>query len=283
MSHSLSMRWLRVGSCRHLECMAARGGRFVAVEFPSLCGLIRHPRHGWILYDTGYADHFIQATLTWPEKLYRNSLPVDLPASEVLAAQLVRAGITAADIAFVVISHYHGDHVAGLRDFPNARFIALRADTDQLLALRDRRWRATTQAQLPRMLPDDFLDRLQDADASPRRELPAWMAPFREGFDLLGDGSLIGVALPGHSSGHLGLLMPDVDGRPVFLVADACWSMPACREGRLPSRLALLFAAQRRRFGETFFALRELALREPSLSLLPSHCSASWEEFSRAD
>jgi glyoxylase-like metal-dependent hydrolase (beta-lactamase superfamily II) len=279
MSHPLSMRLLRVGACRHLECIAARGGRYAMVEFPSLCGLIRHPRHGWILYDTGYADHFIKATETWPEKLYRSSLPVNLPASEVLTTQLAQAGITAADIAYVVISHYHGDHVAGLRDFPNARFIALRADTEQLLALRGRRWRATLQGQLPSMLPDDFLDRLQDADASPRRELPAWMAPFREGLDLLGDGSLIGVALPGHSNGHLGLLLPDVDGRPVFLVADACWSMPACREGRLPSRLALLVTAQRRRFGETFFSLRELALREPSLSLLPSHCSVSWKEF----
>ena len=55
MTISVSLNMLRVGGCRHLECMAARGGRLSLVNFPALCGLIRHPSLGWILYDTGYA------------------------------------------------------------------------------------------------------------------------------------------------------------------------------------------------------------------------------------
>jgi len=258
------LHMLRVGACRHLECTAARGGRWTPVEFPALCGLIRHPDHGWMLYDTGYAGHFFSATRTWPERLYRSALPVELPPDEVLKTQLAGFGLTQADIATVIVSHYHGDHIAGLRDFPNARFVALDADTKRFTALRGKRWRATFGGHLPTLLPDDYLNRV---------------APFETGLDLFGDGSLLGVPLPGHSHGQLGLFIPDANGRPAFLVADACWSLPALREGRLPSRLAMFATAERRRFIETFNGLFGIARRENAITLLPSHCTIAWQEF----
>lgn len=280
MSMPVKLHLLRAGTCRHLECVAARGGRLALVEFPALCGLIRHPARGWILFDTGYSSHFFEATSSWPEKLYRTMLPVDLPPSEHLTAQLRQFGIRPADISTVIISHYHGDHIAGLRDFPGADFIALLADTHALQALQGRRWRATLNGQLPGLLPENFFSRLHHADDFPSRALPSWMAPFNTGFDLLGDGSLLGIPLPGHSRGQLGLLLPGAEGGPTFLVGDACWSLPACREGRLPSRLALFTTtADRQRYQHTFFSLGTLSQREPAVALLPSHCNHAWEEF----
>ena len=275
----VSLHLLRVGSCRHLACMADRGAPWASTAFPALCGLIRHPDQGWLLYDTGYAHHFEQATQQLPERLYRSLLPVDLPAHEALAVQLAAHGLRTHDIAHVVVSHYHGDHVAGLRDLPRARFIASRADTQQALALTGHRWRATLQGQLPVLLPPDFVARLSHADDAPRRPLPAWMAPFEWGFDLLGDGSVLAVPLPGHSVGQLGLFLPDADGRPVFLVGDACWSLPALRAGRLPSRLTLAVTADGRAYRRRFEELRQLALRESAIALLPSHCTAAWEAW----
>lgn len=275
----VTLHMLRVGACRHLECMAARGGHWAPVEFPALCGLIRHPTRGWMLYDTGYAGHFFSATESWPERLYRAVLPVELPASELLSVQLARFGLAPADIGTVIVSHYHGDHIAGLRDFPNALFIALRADTEHFSALTGKRWRATLGGHLPGLLPDDYHARLDAADDCPGRDLPAWLAPFDIGFDLLGDGSLLGMPLPGHSHGQLGLFIPDADGRPAFLIADACWSLPALREGRMPARLALLVNAERRRYAHTFLGLSGIARREPAVALLPSHCPAAWREY----
>jgi glyoxylase-like metal-dependent hydrolase (beta-lactamase superfamily II) len=279
MTVTVNLQMLRVGACRHMECLAARGGRLLPVDFPALCGLIQHPTLGWILYDTGYSDHLFDATEHWPERLYRTAVPVTLPSTERLHVQLAGFGITPADISVVIISHYHGDHVAGLKDFPNARFLALRADTDEIQALKGHRWRSTIKGNLPGLLPDDFSSRLEEADECRAQRLPAWMKPFENGIDLLGDGSLLGVPLPGHSSGQLGVFVPDADGRPAFLVADACWSLPACREGRLPSRLTLFIAADRRRLRETFFGLQELSLRESAIALLPSHCPVAWDEY----
>lgn len=132
---------------------------------------------------------------------------------------------------------------------------------------------------LPTLLPDDYLNRVISADACAQRDLPDWLAPFETGYDLLGDGSLLGVPLPGHSHGQLGLFIPDAVGQPAFLVADACWSLPALREGRMPSRLALFVNAERQRFVKTFNGLSGIARRETAITLLPSHCTVAWQEF----
>lgn len=277
---AVRFEWLRVGWCRHLECMAARGARLARVDFPSYCGLLQHPQHGWMLYDTGYSEQFFGATERLPERLYRSMLPVQLPAEECLLTQLAARGLSADDIGHIIVSHYHGDHVAGLRDFPRARYIALRADSEALLGLRGKRWRATLGGQLPGLLPEDFLARLQHADDCPTRPLPAWMAPFESGLDLFADGSLLGVPLPGHSHGQLGLYIADAEGRPLLLAADACYSLPACREGRLPPAPTLWFSsADHQAYRRTFAALGVLSLREPALAILPSHCSAAREDF----
>lgn len=273
------LHWLRVGACRHLACMAARGDPWRAVDFPSLCGLLQHPTRGWLLYDTGYAPAFFEATAHWPERLYRTVLPVQLPEASRLEQQLAGHGIAPPDVAHVVASHFHGDHVAGLRSFPRARIHALQADVDQIRALEGHRWRATAAGQLPGLLPDDFAQRLMPVDDRPRLDLPGWMAPLKQGFDLLGDGSVIGVPLPGHSAGQLGLFLPDADGGPVLLAGDACWSLPALREGRLPAWPTMLVTHDRARYRATFHGLRTLALREPALSLLPSHCALAWEAY----
>lgn len=283
MSTAIQVEWLRVGSCRHLACMAARGEALRPVDFPSYCALLRHPSHGWMLYDTGYAEHFFNATAPLPERLYRSLLPVRLPEQECLLTQLAARGIGCEDIGAVIVSHFHGDHVAGLRDFPNARYIALRAESEHLLGLRGQRWRATLQGRLPAMLPADFSQRLEHADDCAAVALPGWMKPFEQGLDLLGDASLLGVPLPGHSHGQLGLCIADAGGRPLLLVADACYSLPACRDGRLPPAAALwLSSSGARAYRQTFAGLGELARREASLLILPSHCSQAAEAFHAA-
>lgn len=116
----LAFRLLKVDHCAHPECVVMRGGRWRSTLFPALCGLLAHPTRGWILFDTGYSSHFTQATAPFPERLYRWVTPLTLTPADTLLAQLARLGISADEIRYVIISHMHGDHIAGLKDFPNA-------------------------------------------------------------------------------------------------------------------------------------------------------------------
>ncbi len=279
MGLSVSFQYLYVGQCQHLECLCARGGRKEKIDFPALCGLIHHPDVGWILFDTGYSNHFFEETQNYPERLYRTSLPVQLPEQQYLIIQLAQKGIKPEEIKLIIVSHYHGDHISGLKDFPNARFIASKIDSEKIQRYIHRRWRATSQGKLPGLLPDNYFNRLTFVEEYPVCALPKWMAPFLEGIDILGDGSLLLVYLPGHSKGQLGLLMPDANGRPVFLVSDACWSLPACLEGRLPSRLTYFFIENINAYKNTFNKVQMLGCREKEIVLLPSHCKQSWSAF----
>jgi glyoxylase-like metal-dependent hydrolase (beta-lactamase superfamily II) len=276
----LPFRLLKVGHCRHPECIAVRGGSWRFTEFPALVGLIEHPDIGPVLYDTGYSPHFEQATQHLPERLYRWVTPHCLPEREQLGAQLEKLGIAPADVRLVLVSHFHADHVAGAKDFPNARFVAMRADWDAVTAMG--RIEGLRHAFLPSLLPADFAGRLSFAEDAARIELPGYCRPFADGHDLLGDGSLIAVPLPGHTECQMGLFFQDASGRPFFLVADACWSLESCRDNRPPTRIASLIVADGARFLDTFGRIRTLLLREPEVAVLPSHCAQSWRTHGHA-
>ena len=280
----VELHLLQVGHCRHPEWVTIRGGRWQAIDFPALVALILHPSFGPILYDTGYADRFETATEPFPERLYRWLTPVRLPAEERLASQLSRYGLRPEDVERVLISHLHADHVAGLRDLPRAGFMALEADVaSQLGSARQNssrnNWRALRQGILPALLPPDFGSRLTLADGRPAVDLgPSW-APFERGYDLLGDGSLIGIPLPGHSPAQLGVLLRTQDDRRVLLAADACWSARAWREQRMPSSLARLIFDDWYAYRRTLGGLHQIAARQPDLAIIPSHCAETLAEF----
>lgn len=265
---------LKVGHCQHPECVALRGGGRRAIDFPALVGLIEHPDRGLMLYDTGYSNHFNEATRRFPECLYRLITPVRLPPEEDLLGQLESRGIRAADIETIFISHFHADHVAGLRDFPKARFIATLAERTQ--CEQKGRLGRLRRAYLRDLMPEDLEKRLQEAEAMPRAPLPAAWRPFETAFDLLGDGSLLGVDLPGHVASQLGVAFHADE--PVFLIGDACWKIESLILDQKPSRLAYLLFDNRAGYDASFEKLRDLHRSAGAPLIVPSHCLTTWRE-----
>lgn len=241
-----------------------------------MVALIHHPTAGPILYDTGYAERFEAATEPFPERLYRWLTPPQLPAEERLGAQLTQRGIGLDDVERVLVSHLHADHVAGLRDLPRASFLAIEADVAARLGSR---WQTLSRGVLPALLPDDFTARLTLVDHRPRIELGADWEPFGSGYDLLGDSSLIGIPLPGHSPAQLGVLLRTEDDREVLLAADSCWSARAFREGLRPSIVARPLFADWAAYRRTLEGLRQVAERRTEIDIIPSHCAASIAKF----
>ena len=265
---------LRVGHCRHPECIAIAGGAWRMAEFPALVGLIRHPSAGAILFDTGYAEHFFAATARFPERLYRWVTPADLAPSECLAAQLAREGIALQEVSAVFVSHLHADHIAGLRDLPRARIWC--ADAALRWARSLGRLARLRQATLLELLPEDFGRRHAPIESAACAELPAAWRALGDGHDLLGDGSLWAVPLPGHARGHYGLLLRLPDDHELLLAGDASWGL---RDGRLRS------AAWPTRVLSDDWHLQRLTLQRlqsvldcsnGSRMILPAHCAHSF-------
>lgn len=276
-----SLTVLRVGHCAHPECLALRGGGLRNTTFPALVGLIRHPDAGALLFDTGYADHFLRATDRLPERIYRWATPVTLPPEECLLPQLARHGLAAHEIRGVFASHLHADHIAGLRDLPRARLWC----SDKALRFARERGRLARlrKATLVDLLPEDADTRLATIESLPRLAPPSGWAMFGDGFDLLGDGSLRAVPLPGHARGHHGLLLRHEDDREVLLAGDATWRIDAGRTARGPSlatrSLSDDWAAQH----ATLAALQAvLDTGDDGRVVLPSHCAESYARLPAA-
>ena len=257
------------GHCRHPEIAVRRDGRLTPCAFPSLAAALHHRTQGWLLFDTGYASHFLQATTPFPERLYRWTTPVHGACEQALVGQLEARGITPARVGHIVLSHLHGDHVAGVADFPQAQVYCDRAAWQHHQGCN--RVQATANGYLPALLAS-AAPRLRHFQQLPAATtVPAELAGFAPPHDLFGDGSVLLVPLPGHAAGHTGLWFDDGNG-PVFLIADATWSSDALEKGVLPPALVTAWLGDGPAYRDTFARLHALGRQHPHVRLVPSHC-----------
>lgn len=271
----IRFHWLEGGRCRHLEKSTYRKGKWKAKDYPSFFGVLEHPDQGLFLFDTGYSPRFQEVTRSFPEKLYALATPVTCDEGDTCASQLSALGARASDIRGVFVSHFHADHMAALHYFPQAKIYFAGDGLRRMEALS--RFHQVRQGFLAGLVPSDIWARavLQE-DAKPVT-LPSQLAPFTQGFDLLGDSSLLAVPLEGHMLGHTGLYFECGQGS-VLLVADAVWHSASIRENVGPLPLARLLMSDWRAYQETIGRLHELHQRHEKgggLFLVPSHC----EEF----
>lgn len=273
--------WIARGLTRHPEIMTMKGGSLCAADFPAMVGVIRHPDAGVLLFDTGYDPAFLTATQPWPERLYRIATPVDFAGGEDWTAWLAANGIAADEIRGMILSHFHGDHVAGLHQVPDVPIWCARAGLETLRGRN--RLRRVTQGLLDALAPPDTEQRARFFEDLPAIALPTAFAPFGEGRDLLGDGSLIAVELPGHCKGHWGLAFRDLKDRPVLLAADAVWSGRAIAERRPPPRITTALLGETRVYRETLNRLHQAQSNNVDLAILPSHCPASAAAYRQED
>ncbi|MCI0709714.1 MAG: MBL fold metallo-hydrolase, partial [Chloroflexi bacterium] len=118
------------------------------------------------------------------------------------------------DIDTLVITHFHGDHINGILDsdgnvnFPNARYVAWKTEWDY--------W--TSDAKMMEM-DEQWRNRME-----PRYEVMRQNLTLMTGENEIVPG-ISAVALPGHTPGHMGLLVESEDVRLVHVV-DAIHYLP---------------------------------------------------------
>lgn len=244
----------RVGHCTHPSCMALKGSGLASRCFPSRAYLI-DTSAGLYLWDTGYADHFRTATAQGVFRLYPWLTPVSFEPHESLCGQLRNHGVRPDDIDTLILSHFHADHIAGMRDFPQARLLCAARGWEAVRRLSG--VGAVRQGFVPGLLPPDIEARLEFVERSPNSALPVSLAPFTVARDITGTGELLVVDLPGHVEGHLGAFVAGDSGW-TLLASDAAWLADGYQQLRGPSELSFLIQHNRREYYDTLRRVHEL-------------------------
>jgi glyoxylase-like metal-dependent hydrolase (beta-lactamase superfamily II) len=261
----LKLEIFDTGHCVVPTGQVLRGAGREPMECHALVALIEHPAYGLTLFDTGYAQRMLDATERWPYRLYRLTTPLRLSPELEIARQLAERGIDPASIRRVIISHFHADHVAGLRDFPTAAIVASQAALADLPGRRG--FSALGRGYLPELLPPDLRRRAQPLAPFKGPPLPH-LGPTH---DFFGDGSLLLVGMPGHARGQMGALLQTDEG-PVLLAADGAWTSRSIRERHPPSRMSYLITDDPRAMLATLDNLHAFSLARPDVRILPTHC-----------
>jgi N-acyl homoserine lactone hydrolase len=173
--------------------------------------LVEHSK-GLCLFDTGQT-----ARAAAPGYLPRWHPFLRLARFELGPQDEAAAQVDPASVRWVVLSHLHTDHVGGLEPFARAEVLVARTEWERARGLAGR-----VRGYLPQHWPVGLEPRLVE----PAPEGPD---PLGGSYDLAGDGRLLVVPLPGHTPGHLGLLVGDGRNPTHLLAGDA---------GELPPELA---------------------------------------------
>lgn len=167
------------------------------IKAPILAYLIETP-NGRILYDAG-CDYRKLADPVLRARYFSNMLPT-IEAPQMLPTQriphyLERLGLTPDDIDLVFIGHLHFDHVGGLCDLPSCE---VHVHQDELAAARTG------------LDGGVFADELAHSDQWRIQTGEYEVAP-----------GVQAITTPGHTAGHMSLLVHLPKGRPVILCGDA--------------------------------------------------------------
>lgn len=154
--------------------------------------LLDHPA-GLCLVDAGQGAAAAGALPRWHPFL--RIARFELGSDDEAAAQVRRLGHRPEDVRWVVLTHLHTDHIGGLAGFPGAEAVVADAEWRRARGLAGR-----LRGYVPGQWPEGLEPRRVDLSGPP-------VGPFPASLDLAGDGSLRLVPLPGHTPGHLGVLV----------------------------------------------------------------------------
>jgi glyoxylase-like metal-dependent hydrolase (beta-lactamase superfamily II) len=233
---------------------------------------LKHPKHGYILYDTGYSQRFFSETASFPFSLYAKITPVFLNNDDCALEKLAKISIKPEQIRYVIISHFHADHIAAIKDFPEAKFIYMPSAYNKVK--NTKAFKALLNGFLKGLLPDDFEQRSVDLFGH-KTTLPG--GDF-EAYDLFNDGSLLAVHLPGHAQGQIGLYLT-VDDKKIFLVADSCWMSEAYEKNIGPNPITYLITHDKKAYKDTLSQLHKFSVENPDVTIIPSHCGEKFLEY----
>ncbi|MDX6698082.1 MAG: N-acyl homoserine lactone hydrolase [Solirubrobacteraceae bacterium] len=226
--------------------------------------LVEHPGAGPFLVDTGLHPSVALDPHQSFGSIAGRLNDFRFEPGQAVAAQLRDRGVNPADVGLVVMTHLHTDHASGVSEFPDATFLVDR-----------REWASATAARgLPRGYRTQQFDygfdwREVDFETG---DIDSF-GSFGASIDLFGDGSVRLVSTPGHSAGHMSLVLR-LRGREALLTADAAYTLRAIREDVVP-----LVFHDLHRWRRSLHEVRRFVDSTPGLVVVPGHDGEAWAQL----
>jgi glyoxylase-like metal-dependent hydrolase (beta-lactamase superfamily II) len=147
-----------------------------------------------LIYDTGLNDRLVG------RPLYENVTDGYAQIKfNTLRGQLADIGVTPSKIDYLVLSHYHWDHIGNADDFAGSTWLVYKGDHDQMFSPAARAY--------PWFSEYSALEKSKTVLLSGDH-------------DVFGDGTVVVLATPGHTEGHCSLLVRLKNTGPVVLSGD---------------------------------------------------------------
>jgi len=227
-----------------------------SAELPIYAWVIEHPE-GLIVVDTGETAQASTGGYfpRW-SPYYRFGVRLKVAPEHEIGPQLRARGLSPKDVRWLVLTHVHTDHAGGLAHFPHAKILLSRREYDDAARLGGQ-----LRGSLPQRWPAWFAPRLIQFAEQP-------VGPFPTSFPLTHAGDVLLVPTPGHTMGHLSLLLHDGPST-LFFAGDTSYTQQLMLDGVIDGVSADVGAAR-----QTLLRIKQLA-REQPLVYLPSHDPAA--------
>jgi N-acyl homoserine lactone hydrolase len=252
----------RLAGARALGIFGSADGR---AEIPIPAFLIEHPSAGRILVDTGLHPSVAVDPKENLGRLNARFLKPRMDASDAVPAQLRARGVEPASIGTVVMTHLHSDHASAMSEFPASTFLFSHQEWEYATTVS----RPAMHGYVRRQFDHAFDYRTVDFEG----EGVDSFASFGRAVDVFGDGSVRLAYTPGHTLGHMSVVVR-LRGREALLTGDAAYTRATIETGHLPHRMA-----DEHLFGRSLREIQIYAQQTPDALIIPGHDIDAWREL----
>jgi len=234
------------------------------VDVPIVAFLVEHPSAGPILIDTAFhgsvAIDSAQAMGRFGGLLFKD---IEMESRDAVPPQLRARDIPPESVGTIVMTHLHSDHASGISHFPGATFLINAAEWE--VARKGRQ----LDGYIKRQYDHAFDYRLIDFEGPDTSSF----ATFARALDVFGDGSVRLVSTPGHTEGHLSVVLR-LAGREALIAGDAIYTMRTLRDSHLPYKMV-----DEHRFVRSLREIELYSEQTPDALVIPGHDMTAWREL----
>ncbi|TGJ99024.1 MBL fold metallo-hydrolase [Leptospira langatensis] len=236
---------------------------------PSLSYLVKHPRRGYFLLDSGVpsidTENRCDFSLIGP--LF--NIQCKSEKGRDTASQLDELNIPNTDLDFVLASHLHWDHIGGMEALRKRGPIRVLLSEEEA---RDAgRNFAVFHGYSHKALSFDF--EVSTLPKSGFIDMPI----LGQVYDLYGDGSVWIVSAHGHTEGEIAVLLNSVGG-PILFTFDSSHLKAGFQNGVPPGA-----TVDRKKSLETLSKMRAFAQKFPRLRVIYGHEPSQWTDKARVN